>query len=174
MITRLSHFATVRKNDGTQPGVLGFQTLLGVFVAVCILLGAVGSAEAATGVGSGPWYASCNRSWTMQAYADGSYGKTVKFGSGPDLAYLKHARSLTGCGTSWAHLVIPRPNNYTFAMSIWHPGERSYVAWSDPYGNYQDGLMLDIRGGVETCIGVQVYVRNGPYIGWFFGGCFRR
>jgi hypothetical protein len=116
-----------------------------------------------------PSYCDAGSSYVL--LSNGNYAATVRFGSGPVLGYL-HLRRSPGCQTVWSSSAIVNPGAYTMAVSIWHPGQGSIVDYLSASPIFQYGRMLDVRSGAQTCIGAQVYVRNGPWIGWFFGGCW--
>lgn len=137
-----------------------------LIIALAVTLGFAPAAQASVGVGqypaSRPYY--CQGLVTTPSWA-------VHFGNGPTLGYIKMMRS-SECQTTWGHFTLTSPSNYQFIVSIWHPNGPSTREWSFYYPGWQDTAMISSNRGEQSCIGAQVYVRNGPYVGWYFGGCF--
>lgn len=127
------------------------------------------AASAATGVGGYQWQYGCN-------YSRVPVSKTVQFGTGPVLGYIKIQAS-NGCDTWWGHFLVTNNNQWYFDVSIWNPGnatsthEYSTIA---PATTWFDTRMREEIKGKENCVGAQVYTRTNPavHIGWVFGGCY--
>lgn len=141
------------------------RTLVLVFatVGLTMMVGAM-PAYASSGVGqypyTPPYYCSMN---SMPLYS------VVHF-SGPTLGYLKLERS-NACGTTWVHFASADSSKWDLDVSMWHPGQPSTQEWS-LYNAWMDTTMIAVIPGVQNCMGAQVYVHNGPWIGWYFGGCW--
>jgi hypothetical protein len=122
------------------------------------------AAHAATGVGQYPN--------TSPYYCVGGVGlsKGVQFGTGPILGYIKIKRS-SQCSTAWAHTAVA-DNRWVLHESVWHPNGASAVAVTTWYNVWIDSVMIASNAGSEVCMGAQAYVRGGPWIGWYFGGCY--
>ncbi|MEU1687881.1 hypothetical protein [Micromonospora sp. NPDC005707] len=148
-------------------GWLWPRVVVTVWAATALLFVGGAPAVASTGVGSYPWQYNCSGYYVgppTSTYA-------IHFGTGPTLGWLKIHYS-SGCQTTWGHFASADTNKWTINASVWHPGQPSQEEWTELSPVWYDTRMLGTSRGQETCIGAQVYVRNGPWIGWYFAGCW--